>query len=226
MWLDLTSLIPLPVISLVALPWFTNFSTSLNLLFFYMTWSILVLSYPSTQVEIIGTILFRAIFFLLPATFFLALDLLLPSLSRNLKATGDDALPGALGGRRLARIVGWSVFNLLLGVGLHAAIELVLIKAFRHKSLIKVTTTIPFPWSIFVDVLWAIGVRGVRTFLRSPAPSVLPNSILTSPDPHILHPPLHSPRPVQVIILPSIPPPRLGPLHPPPLLLRLKLRPP
>lgn len=170
MWLDLTSLIPLPVISLVALPWFTNFSTSLNLLFFYMTWSILVLSYPSTQVEIIGTLLFRTIFFLLPAVFFLGLDLLLPSLSENFKANGKAALPGNLGGRRLARVVGVSVFNLLLGVGLHAGIELLLIKVLRRKSLIKVTTTIPLPWSILIDVLWAMGTRGVGVPLSTQTP--------------------------------------------------------
>lgn len=161
----LEAFISLPLLSLFALPWLTNFSTSLNLLFFYMTWSILVLSYSPLQVELIGTSMARAVFFLAPNLLFLVIDTLLPTVAVNLKAQGENSLPGRLGASKVAKVAGLSIFNVLLGIALQGGIELAL-KALQIRSALRITTTLPMPWNIFIDVMWAFALRGV-SFLSS-----------------------------------------------------------
>ncbi|KAF2103177.1 hypothetical protein NA57DRAFT_52707 [Rhizodiscina lignyota] len=161
MFLD--AFISLPILSFFALPWLSSYSTSLNLLFFYMTWSILVLSYPPLKVEIIGTLMSRTVFYLAPALFFLLIDALIPSVAVNLKAHGEVSLPGRLGGKRLAKVVGVSLLNLSLGIALQAGVELVL-KAFHIRSALKITTSLPLPWTMFMDIVWALGIRGILAY--------------------------------------------------------------
>ena len=158
MFLD--AFISLPLLSFFALPWLSSYSTSLNLLFFYMTWSILVLSYPPLKVELIGTCMSRIVFYILPGTLFLLFDTLVPSLAVNTKAHGEDALPGKMGGQKLAKVVGVSFFNLTLGIALQGAVELVL-KALHFRSALKITTSLPMPWTMFIDLVWALAIRGV-----------------------------------------------------------------
>ena len=159
MFLD--AFISLPLLSFFALPWLSSYSTSLNLLFFYMTWSVLVLSYPPLKFEIISTLMSRTVFYLVPGALSLLFDTLLPSLAVSMKAHGDASSPMQYGGQKLARIVGVSMFNLTLGIALQAAVELVL-KALHIRSALKITTTLPMPWTMFIDLVWALAIRGVR----------------------------------------------------------------
>src|SRR5256885_5777798 len=126
------ALLSLPALSFLLIPTMTSYSTSLNLLFFYITWSTLVLSHPPLRVEIVATLMVRILFYIGPSLTFLAFDTLLPSASASLKALGPSGLPLSPGrnayarGRvlRLAKIVAWSVLNTLLGVTLQSATEL------------------------------------------------------------------------------------------------------
>lgn len=163
----LDAFISLPLLSFFALPWLSSYSTSLNLIFFYMTWSILVLSYSSLHVELIGTLMTRAVFYLAPSLLFILIDTGLPSLAAGLKAHGADALPGRLGARKVGQVVGLSVFNVLLGIALQGAVELAL-GFFKFRSALKVTTSLPMPWNLFTDTMWAFGLRSVRTIRPPP----------------------------------------------------------
>ncbi|OBT72426.1 hypothetical protein VF21_08201 [Pseudogymnoascus sp. 05NY08] len=178
------ALLSLPAVGYLLLPTLGTYSTSLNLLFFYMTWSTLVLTQSQLRVEVIGTLAVRALFFILPAAFFLLFDTIIPSLAVGLKIQGAPALPTRTGGVQGAKkskgtppwwqVIGVSLFNILLSVGIQVAVEFLFTEVFHMRSAMKITTTLPMPWSIAKDVLRGLVIREVlqyyiHRFLHRPA---------------------------------------------------------
>ncbi len=151
------ALLSLPFLSFLLIPTMTSYSTSLNLLFFYLTWSTLVLSHPPLRVEIIATLAVRVLFYLIPTTFFLIFDALLPGAAEGLKAMGPTGLPLKNAKRERVLLVGkrvmWSLGNLFLGVLVQAGVEVLLTRFLGMRSALKVTTSLPMPWGIFMDLL-------------------------------------------------------------------------
>lgn len=144
---------------------FSSFLGSLNLLFFYLTWSALVLSHPPLRVELYGTLVVRIVFYLLPSLGFLIIDNTIPSLTVNLKEHGNIALAigpkqGGLKGRwyKVALV---SIGNVIMGVLLQAAIEYVITNVFQVRSALKVTLFFPMPWDIVKDLLLGLMLRDV-----------------------------------------------------------------
>lgn len=156
----------IPLTTLLAVPLFSSYSTSLNLLFFTLNWYLLLLSHPPLAVEIYGLSVIRLLFFLLPALLFLAFDAGLPDLAKSLKAQGNYALPSRLGRDRTLRVLGWSLFNTVLGVALTVGLELLFSKVLRVRSLLSVSKTLPFPWQAVQSVIVGLLVRGVRTCIH------------------------------------------------------------
>lgn len=156
----------IPALSFLLIPTFSSYSTSLNLLFFYLTWSTLILSNSPLKVEVIGTLAIRLLFYILPSLSFLFFDSALPSFAVNIKEHGDQALP--LSNENEARKGRWwkialvSMGNVLLGVGLQAGIELLFTEVFHIRSALKVTTAIPMPWGIAKDLFRGLLLREVR----------------------------------------------------------------
>lgn len=154
-----------PALSFLLIPTFSSYSTSLNLLFFYLTWSTLILSHSPLKVEVIGTLLIRALFYVLPSLGFLLFDSALPSLAGNIKALGDSALPlskNNSGRKKLWwKIVLISIGNLLLGIALQTLVGLLFTKVFRIRSALKANTAIPMPWGIAKDLLRGLLMREV-----------------------------------------------------------------
>lgn len=159
----LTSFIalPLPFLSFLALPFFGTTSTSINLVFFYLTWAALVLSHDPLNVELYGTLAIRILCFVLPALGFLAFDCGFPSASQGIKAQGKKHPPLRLGRNRLIEITAVSIFNVLLAVALQAGIELLFTEVLHFRSIVKVSTGVPLPWSIAKDLLRGLALRGV-----------------------------------------------------------------
>jgi hypothetical protein len=182
------ALLSLPLFGYFLMPSLTTYSTSLNLLFFYMvcqtvslewqtitntfqTWSTLVLSQPPLRVEIVGMIGVRALFFLAPSLLFLLFDSVIPSLAVGLKAQGAPALPTRTGGVKGARkaggkpkwysVLGLSLFNICLSIALQAGVELLFTQVLGIRSALKITTTLPMPWSIARDVIRSLVLREV-----------------------------------------------------------------
>jgi hypothetical protein len=145
------ALISIPLI--MSLP----YSTSMNLLFFYMTWATLVLSHPPLRVEIVGTAVVRILFYLFPSTIFLLFDLLLPSTAVAVKVQGEVGLPtGSKRGRaglREAMVVIWSLLNLALSILLQGMIEYALTNGLGLRSALKVSLRLPYPWDMAKDLL-------------------------------------------------------------------------
>ncbi|KUI68473.1 Methylsterol monooxygenase 2-2 [Cytospora mali] len=140
-------LLSLPLISVFFGGGMTSWSTSLNLLFFYMTWSTLVLSHNPLYIELFGTLGIRLVFFLLPSLVFLFFDTLLPSLSESIKHGGSSALPPrdatALGKTFLLALA-----NILLETALEAGTSMGL-TVLLGRVPFRASTTLPLPWAIF-----------------------------------------------------------------------------
>ncbi|APA06339.1 hypothetical protein SS1G_01140 [Sclerotinia sclerotiorum 1980 UF-70] len=166
------ALLSLPVVGYFLMPSVSTYSTSLNVLFFYMTWSTLVLSHSALKVELVGTIGIRLLFFIIPSLLFLLFDSIIPSLSVGVKRQGKQALPTRTGGIKVSRskvpkwyeVVGISIFNILLGIGIQAGLEMFLTEILHYKTALRVTTTLPMPWSIAKDALKCLLVREVLQY--------------------------------------------------------------
>lgn len=131
----------------------------------YLTWSALVLSHDPLTIEIYGTIAVRAVCFVLPALAFLAFDLVLPKLSKNIKARGTSQLPGQLGQRQLITVVLVALANVSLSILSQAVLEFVITRVFSLRSIVKVTSVLPLPWTIVSDLLKGLACRGILGYL-------------------------------------------------------------
>lgn len=176
--------LPLPFLSLVAVPLFGGSSTRMSLVFIYLTWSVLLLrfvgvrllwivaradvhlSHDPLTLEFYGTLFVRLIFFLGPALLFLAFDCMLPGLSKNIKARGTRHLPNQLGRNRILEIAGVAVGNVLFGVLLQTSLEWMWTDVFHLRSLIKISKvpTMPLPWSVAINLAQGFAVRGVSHY--------------------------------------------------------------
>lgn len=165
----LDGLLSLPMLSFLLIPTFSSYSTSLNLLFFYLTWSTLVLSNPPLRVEIVATLAVRVLFYILPSTFFLFFDAALPSAAENFKTLGDSALPFKNASRqrtiRMLRVLGWSVLNVLLGVLIQSLVEVFFTRVLIIRSALRVTTTPPLPFGILTDLARGYLLREVMAYI-------------------------------------------------------------
>lgn len=163
------ALVSLPALSFLVIPAFSSYGTTINFLFFYMTWAVLIKSNPPLQVELLGTLAIRIIFYLLPSLAFLLFDSAAPSVAVNIKEHGDRALPmgEAQGGRkgRWWKITLVSIFNLLLGIALQVGTELLFTKVLRVRSALKLSTTLPMPWSIAKDLFFSLVLHEVLTYV-------------------------------------------------------------
>ncbi|KAJ0115457.1 sterol desaturase family [Diaporthe amygdali] len=155
-------LLSLPILSVFLGGSLTSWSTSLNLLFFYMTWSTLVLSHNPLYVELFGTLAIRLVFFLVPSLVFLLFDTLLPSLSESIKYGGASALPPR-DARALGTALVLALLNVVLETALEAGTSLGLTLLFGHVPF-KTTTTLPLPWAIVKQLGWLYVSREALTY--------------------------------------------------------------
>ncbi|KKY27121.1 putative sterol desaturase family [Phaeomoniella chlamydospora] len=162
------ALLSLPALSFLLIPTMTSYSTSLNLLFFYLTWSTLILSHQPLKVEIVGTLAVRIIFYVIPSLFFLLFDTLLPSAAINFKSLGDRAIPETSSRKakiRILKIAGWSLFNLVLSTLLQSLTEILFVRLLGIRSALRVTTSLPMPWGIFKDLFRGFLAREVFSYI-------------------------------------------------------------
>jgi hypothetical protein len=156
------ALLSLPIVSYFFSTSLTSWSTSLNLLFFYMTWSTLVLSHSPLKIELLAITALRIVFWLIPSLFFLAFDTLLPSLAENLKYNGASALPPR-NGKALAKLTGLALFNLALETALEAAISLGLATLLKTPTF-HTSTTHPLPWQMIKHIALLFTARELLTY--------------------------------------------------------------
>lgn len=161
----------LPLASLFAIPFLSSTTTSLNLLFFSLTWTTLALSYSPLQLEFFAPLLLRTALYLLPSALFLLLDLAIPSLMVEFKAQRTWGLPARQRGgtRKVGHVVAWSVVNVLLAVALQAGMEWLVTDVFSMRSLLVIKGNrwalnhLPNPWSLIKHAAIGLVSRNVST---------------------------------------------------------------
>ncbi|KAI4290290.1 MAG: hypothetical protein L6R35_000425 [Caloplaca aegaea] len=175
----LDALLSVPALSFLLIPTFSSYSTSLNLLFFYVTWSTLILSNSPLKVEVLGTLGIRVLFYIAPALGFLVFDSTIPNLAAKVKEHGEKALPTGeeQGGAksRWWQVALVSTGNVLLGVAMQMSVELLFTKILHIRSALKISTSLPMPWGIAIDL-----IRGL--FLREILSYILHRYVLHHPD--------------------------------------------
>jgi hypothetical protein len=157
-------LLSLPIISYFAAPALTSWSTSLNLLFFYMTWMTLVLSHSPLKIELVSTLAVRLVLWLAPSLLFLLFDTGVPSLSESIKLYGTTSLPPRRA-KLLLRQLLLAIVNLLLVTAVQAGLSLGASALFlRGRPLFRTTTTLPLPWQIIKHIGLLYAAREVLTY--------------------------------------------------------------
>lgn len=163
------ALVSVPILSFLLIPTMTSYSTSLNLLFFYLTWSTLVLSHPPLRVELVSTLAVRVIFYIIPSMFFLLFDVLLPSAAESFKSNSTVGMPFYRASRRrtllYVRQILWALGNILLATLLQSVVEVLLTRVFAFRSALKITTRLPMPWSVMTDLLRGFLLREILTYI-------------------------------------------------------------
>ena len=158
-----------PALSFLVIPAFSSYGTSINLLFFYMTWAILIRSNDPLHVEFLGTLGVRILFYILPSLGFLVFDSATPNLAVNIKEHGESALPMGeeQGGRngRWWKITLVSIGNVMLGVAIQMSLETLFTQVLHMRSLLKVSVYVPMPWSIAKDLVMGLLLREVLTYI-------------------------------------------------------------
>ncbi|KAL6868714.1 hypothetical protein ACO1O0_000030 [Amphichorda felina] len=133
-------LLSIPILSVLFRP---SLTTSINLLFFYATWSSLVLSHDPITIHATSLFVLRVIFWLIPALLFFAFDSLIPSVAGSIKFAGTVTRP-----RRPFSLIGLAVFNMVLITFVESALSYAFHLA-TGQTLFRMSTTLPLPWQIF-----------------------------------------------------------------------------
>ncbi|KAL4976363.1 hypothetical protein BDW66DRAFT_159741 [Aspergillus desertorum] len=145
------------------LPTVFDYSTRVNVLFFYMTWTTLVMSHTALRLELWGTLLVRLVFFFFPSIVFFIFDTAASSTAVSFKERGEAGLP--TGSKRTkpmvkeAKIAGWAIANFALSFTLQMLLEGFLIKTPGLRPAIQTSLSIPMPWRITTQLLWGFLAR-------------------------------------------------------------------
>ncbi|KAF2708804.1 hypothetical protein K504DRAFT_407960 [Pleomassaria siparia CBS 279.74] len=150
----------------------SSWSTSLNLVFFSLTWTTIAMTYSPLQLEFFGPLFLRTLLYLLPSAAFLLFDLGVPSLSVEIKAQGEMGLPARQrgGAAKVRRVVGWSVFNVMLAVVIQAGVEWLTTDVLRMRSLLLIKGStwsfnhLPNPWTLAKHAILGLVSRNILQY--------------------------------------------------------------
>ena len=160
------ALLSIPALSFLVIPAFSSYGTTLNLLFFTMTWAILIKTNNPLYVEILGTCGIRLLFYIFPSLAFLAFDSATPALAVGIKEHGHIALPISAANRgkigRWWKVVLVSLGNVFFGLAIQTGIELLVTQVLHLQSVLKLSTGLPMPWRIAKDLFFGLLLREVR----------------------------------------------------------------
>lgn len=172
--MSLTSLLApftVPLASLLAIPMLSSWSTSLNLVFLSLAWTTIAATYSPLQLEAFAPLFIRLALYLFPSLIFLFFDNGLPSLSTEFKTQGQYGIATKQKGgkRKMWRVVGWSVANVLIAVGVQAAIEFVVTDVLSMRSLLQIKGSkwglnhLPYPWTMIKHAAMGLVARNVSS---------------------------------------------------------------
>lgn len=179
-----SALLSIPALSFFVIPAFSSYTTTINFLFFYLTWAVLIRSNDPLKVELLGSLGVRTVFYLLPSLAFLFFDTAAPSFAVSIKEHGKRALPTgkAQGGwkGRWWKTALVSMLNILLATAVQAVVELLCTRVLRVQSALKISISPPFPWTVAKDVALGLLLREVLTYVLHRYVLHAPGSRLTA----------------------------------------------
>ncbi|KAK6340502.1 hypothetical protein TWF696_008828 [Orbilia brochopaga] len=159
---------------------FNNYTaSSLNLFFFWMTWTTLILSHPPLRVELIATFFVRILFFYIPALIFTIFDNLVPSLAGKEPRVQSSSrktisIPTGKGKKKQVRFsninnglifaVLMSLGNTLLGIAVQTILEYINVDLFKRQRLLRITSALPYPWDMAKGIGYAIILREILIY--------------------------------------------------------------
>lgn len=163
--LDWTTWFYFPILTFGILPYMSYYPTTVNLFLFYAAWTTITWTFTAFRVELIGTLIIRMAFYVLPGLLMWGFDVLCSGTSERFKRHGKNGLPS----RSVEHWPGWSglavpaisIFNILSSVVAQWLIDSFLTYAFKMKSVVIVSTHIPMPWESFWLVLFVFLTRDI-----------------------------------------------------------------
>ncbi|KAJ6445319.1 sterol desaturase family protein [Purpureocillium lavendulum] len=155
-------LLSLPILSYFLSPHVASWSTSLNIIFFYMTWTTLVISHPPVNVHIAGILVIRVLFWLVPSLATLAFDLSLPGVAAGLKLGGRASLPPR-NTRFIAKQLGVALANLVLATFFEGLAAKAYFAVFKRTDVVT-STTLPMPMKVFRHLVMLYAAREILVY--------------------------------------------------------------
>ncbi|KAF4122259.1 Fatty acid hydroxylase superfamily [Geosmithia morbida] len=150
-------ILSIPLLSTLATP---SWQTSLNILFFYTTWSTLVLTQRAPSIHSASLLVLRIALWLVPSLIFTAFDTLLPSLASNIKLpSAASPCPPRLTLQRLSLPAG----NMLLVTATESIISFTFYHLFGNP-LFRTATTLPLPWQMVRHMALVAAAREILTY--------------------------------------------------------------
>lgn len=164
-------LLSLPILPYLLSPGASSWSTSLNLIFFYLTWSTLVLSHPPLKIQLLGLAAIRVGLWLVPSLLFLAFDCLVPSLAEGIKVKASSRGRRAASSlppsdiRTLSRTLALALINLALVVAVEGLVSYGITTLFLGGSpVFRTATTLPLPWGMARQLAVLFAGREILTY--------------------------------------------------------------
>ncbi|KAH7089053.1 hypothetical protein FB567DRAFT_323719 [Paraphoma chrysanthemicola] len=156
-----------PFASLLAIPMLSSWSTSLNLVFLSLAWTTIAATYSPLQLEAFAPLFIRLTLYVFPSLFFLLFDIGVPSLASEFKSQGRLGIATLQKGgkKKMWRVAGWSVANVLITVALQAGIEFLVTDVFRMRSLLQIKGSkwtlnhLPYPWTMIKHAILGLLAR-------------------------------------------------------------------
>lgn len=176
--MSLTSLLApftVPLASLLAIPMLSSWSTSLNLIFLSLAWTTIAATYSPLQLEAFAPLFIRLTLYIFPSLIFLLFDIGVPSLSAEFKSQGQLGIATKQKGgkRKMWRVAGWSLLNVILTIAIQGAIEFFATDVLRMRSLLQIKGSkwglnhLPYPWTMIKHAAMGLVARNVRTHSQS-----------------------------------------------------------
>lgn len=139
-------LLSIPVLTYFLAPSPPSWSTTLNIMFFYMTWTTLILSHSPLKVHLVGVFAIRFVFWLVPSLLTLLFDVSLPSVAESIKHGGRAGVPPRTG-RAVGQFIGLALFNTAFLIAVEGACSYAHTMLFGAPEFLT-TSTLPFPWQM------------------------------------------------------------------------------
>ncbi|KAF4446807.1 hypothetical protein F53441_9588 [Fusarium austroafricanum] len=152
----------LPILTYLLSPAAASWSTSLNIFFFYLQWTALIMSHSALKIRLLGTLAIRVLLYLIPSLLTLLFDTGVPSVAESVKLGGRASLPPR-DRRLIVRQIGLVLLNMLLLTGLEGASYLGFQFVLGQDDF-STTSLWPLPWALAKHIMLMLAVREVLTY--------------------------------------------------------------